>query len=53
VRQQLRRGSFSGFVSEVTAAHIHGPSEAGKNAGVVVPLGDNLSSPIRDTAKLR
>jgi CHRD domain len=44
--------TFSGFVSEVTAAHIHGPAEAGKNAGVVVPLGNNPTSPIHGTAKL-
>jgi hypothetical protein len=43
---------FSGFSSEVTAAHIHGPAEVGKNAGVVVPLGNNPTSPIHGTAKL-
>jgi hypothetical protein len=44
--------TFSGFSSQVTAAHIHGPAEAGKNAGVVVPLGNAPSSPIHGTAKL-
>src|SRR5271165_7674598 len=44
--------TFSGFSSDVTAAHIHGPAEAGKNAGVVVPLGNNPTSPIHGTAKL-
>ena len=44
--------TFSGFASAVTAAHIHGPAEAGKNAGVVVPLGNNPTSPIHGTAKL-
>lgn len=44
--------SFKGFSSEVTAAHIHGPAEAGKNAGVVVPLGNSPKDPIRGTAKL-
>jgi hypothetical protein len=44
--------NFSGFASAVTAAHIHGPAEAGKNAGVVVPLGNNPTSPIHGTAKL-
>ncbi|MBV9250891.1 MAG: CHRD domain-containing protein [Acetobacteraceae bacterium] len=44
--------TFSGFSSPVTAAHIHGPAEAGKNAGVVVPLGNNPTSPIHGTAKL-
>jgi hypothetical protein len=44
--------TFSGFASAVTAAHIHGPAEVGKNAGVVVPLGNDPASPIRGTAKL-
>ncbi|HEX2942557.1 MAG TPA: CHRD domain-containing protein [Rhodopila sp.] len=44
--------TFSGFSSEVTAAHIHGPAPAGKNAGVVVPLGVMPKSPIHGTAKL-
>jgi hypothetical protein len=44
--------TFSGFASAVTAAHIHGPAEAGKDAGVVVPLGNNPTSPIHGTAKL-
>jgi hypothetical protein len=44
--------TFKGFASAVTAAHIHGPAEAGKNAGVVVPLGSNPTSPIHGTAKL-
>jgi hypothetical protein len=44
--------TFSGFASAVTAAHFHGPAAAGKNAGVVVPLGNNPSSPIHGTATL-
>ena len=44
--------TFAGFSSEVTAAHIHGPAEAGKNAGVVIPLGTAPKSPIKGTAKL-
>jgi hypothetical protein len=44
--------TFSGFSSDVTAAHIHGPAEAGKNAGVVVPLGNAPTSPIHGSAKL-
>lgn len=44
--------TFTGFASAATAAHIHGPAAAGKNAGVVVPLGNNPTSPIRGTAKL-
>jgi hypothetical protein len=44
--------TFSGFSSEVIAAHIHGPAEAGKNAGVVVPLGNAPRSPLHGSAKL-
>ncbi|MEA2778229.1 MAG: hypothetical protein QOF90_3635 [Acetobacteraceae bacterium] len=44
--------TFKGFESDVTAAHIHGPAEAGKNAGVLVPLGSAPKSPIHGTAKL-
>jgi CHRD domain len=44
--------TFSGFASQVTAAHFHGPAAAGKNAGVLVPLGNNPTSPIHGTAKL-
>jgi hypothetical protein len=44
--------TFGGFASDVTAAHIHGPAEAGKNAGVVIPLGSAPKSPIHGSAKL-
>jgi hypothetical protein len=44
--------TFKGFASEVTAAHIHGPAEAGKNGGVVIPLGSAPKSPIHGSAKL-
>ncbi len=44
--------TFTGFSSAATAAHIHGPAEPGKNAGVMVPLGNNPTSPIKGTAKL-
>ena len=44
--------TFSGFSSDVTAAHIHGPAAAGKNAGVLVPLGNAPKSPIHGSAKL-
>ena len=44
--------TFSGFASAVTMAHIHGPAEAGKNAGVVVLLGNKPTSPIHGTARL-
>jgi Cu/Zn superoxide dismutase len=44
--------TFKGLASAATAAHIHGPAAAGKNAGVVVPLGSAPTSPIHGTAKL-
>jgi CHRD domain len=44
--------TFSGFSSEATAAHIHGPAEAGKNAGVVMPLGNSPTSPIHGSKTL-
>jgi hypothetical protein len=44
--------TFKGFTADVTAAHIHGPAEAGKNAGVALPLGNAPKSPIHGTAKL-
>jgi CHRD domain len=30
------KGSYSGLTGDVTAAHFHGPAEAGKNAGVAM-----------------
>ena len=44
--------NFKGFASDVTAAHIHGPAEVGKNAGVVLPLGNSPKDPIHGTVKL-
>jgi hypothetical protein len=44
--------TYTGFKSAVTAAHIHGPAAAGKNAGVLVPLGNAASSPIHTVATL-
>jgi len=44
--------TFAGFSTQVAAAHFHGPAAAGKNAGVVVPLGNTPTSPIHGTAKL-
>jgi hypothetical protein len=44
--------TFKGFSSEVTAAHVHGPAEPGKNAGVVAPLGNAPKSPIQGSVKL-
>lgn len=44
--------TFQGFSSPVTMAHFHGPAQAGQNAGIVVPLGNNPTSPIHGTVKL-
>src|SRR5437588_1547550 len=30
-------GNFSGLTGPATAAHFHGPAEAGKNAGILIP----------------
>jgi len=44
--------TFSDLTGEATAAHFHGPAEAGKNAGVQVPIGNNPTSPAKGTATL-
>ena len=48
-------GDFSGLSGPATAAHIHGPAEAGKNAGVIVPLSQKdvpFTSPFTGSATL-
>ena len=48
-------GSFSGLSGPATAAHIHGPGEPGKNAGVIVPFsqqGTPFTSPFKGSATL-
>lgn len=42
---------YSGLSGPATAAHLHGPAEAGANAGVVVPF-PTPASPIKGTATL-
>jgi hypothetical protein len=37
--------SYSGLSGPATAAHFHGPAEAGKNAGVAVAI-PNATSPV-------
>lgn len=49
------QGNFSGLSGPATAAHIHGPAEAGKNAGVIVPLSQKdvpFTSPFMGSATL-
>ena len=35
--------NYSGLSGPATAAHFHGPAEAGKNAGVAVPISNTAS----------
>jgi hypothetical protein len=44
--------TFSDLSGPATAAHFHGPAEAGKNAGVAVLIGNNPTSPAKGTATL-
>jgi hypothetical protein len=47
--------TFSGLTGAATAAHIHGPAPAGKNAGVLVWLstkGQTATSPLSGSATL-
>ena len=44
--------TYSGLTGPATAAHFHGPAEAGANAGVMVPMSAPLASPIKGTATL-
>jgi hypothetical protein len=43
--------TFSGLSGPATAAHFHGPAEAGKNAGVAVPIA-GTASPLEGSATL-
>lgn len=44
--------SWKGLSGPATMAHFHGPAEAGANAGVIVPLGNDPKSPISGSATL-
>jgi CHRD domain-containing protein len=43
--------TYSGLTGPAMGAHFHGPSEAGKNAGIVLPF-KSVQSPIQGTATL-
>jgi hypothetical protein len=43
--------TFSGLTGPATAAHFHGPAEAGKSAGVAVPI-PGTASPLEGSATL-
>jgi CHRD domain len=44
--------TYSGLSGPPTAAHFHGPAEAGKNAGVAVAIPNASSSPVEGSATL-
>jgi hypothetical protein len=44
--------TYMGLTGPATAAHFHGPADAGANAGVVVPIGTNPPSPSTGTVTL-
>jgi hypothetical protein len=44
--------TFQNLTGPATAAHFHGPAAAGANAGVVIPLGNNPTSPIHGSKAL-
>src|SRR6202012_4124878 len=43
--------SYSGLSGPATAAHFHGPAEAGKDAGVAVALPNATTSPVEGSAR--
>ena len=44
--------TYSGLSGPATAAHFHGPAEAGKNAGVAVAIPNATASPVDGSATL-
>ncbi|WFU66985.1 MULTISPECIES: CHRD domain-containing protein [Bradyrhizobium] len=44
--------TYSGLSGPATAAHFHGPAEAGKNSGVAVAIPNATSSPVEGSATL-
>ena len=44
--------NYSGLSGPATAAHFHGPAEAGKNAGVAVAIPNATASPVEGSATL-
>ena len=44
--------TFLSLTGPATMAHFHGPAAIGANAGVVVPLGNNPTSPIHGSKTL-
>ena len=46
------KGSYKGLSGPATAAHFHGPAEPGKNAGVVIPIGNDVKDSFDGSATL-
>jgi CHRD domain-containing protein len=44
--------TYTGLSGPATAAHFHGPAEAGKNAGVAVAIPNATASPVEGSATL-
>jgi len=44
--------TFEGLTGPATAAHFHGPATPGQEARVVIPIGNNPTSPAKGTATL-
>ena len=44
--------TFDGLSGPATVAHFHGPAAPGANAGVALPIGQNLTSPATGKATL-
>ncbi len=48
------KGTYSNLTGPATAAHFHGPGQAGKNAGILIPIfvGATANSPFEGSAEL-
>ena len=44
--------TYAGLSGPVTAAHFHGPALVGQNAGIALPIGGAMGSPIEGKATL-
>jgi hypothetical protein len=44
--------NYSGLTGPASGAHFHGPAEAGRNAGIVLPFQGAITSPITGSATL-
>ena len=44
--------NYSGLTGPASGAHFHGPAEAGRNAGIVLPFPGAITSPITGSSTL-